>query len=279
MKSHSVEMDTSRSSRDRPTKSGPAKYKAKKQDGERVVTPDESVKEGIYSISFHRATIETLDAFRTMTSTDVLVLFTPLVPPPSDSPKTGEPIDPFEALGRAMAEHHGRVRHVPFIPETGMTDTHKTFLLRASAVVIALCEPTNELKFRTPEQLFMAGRVSKASIALRGQLHFANMVRKEMAKKLSGNLHGTEVPLIITTTGPPDGMLASEVGLVDFDTILHSSSYHPRVLRRMADTLFGLNEEINAELLGDDRGDFELAKRIKSTLNLEDVSDIKIETW
>ncbi|KAF2491889.1 hypothetical protein BU16DRAFT_585060 [Lophium mytilinum] len=80
---------------------------------------------------------------RALHPSSFLVLFTPVVPPPS--PSASPNTDPFEPLGRALAQHHARIRHVPYVPSVGMTDTHLAFLRHAGAVVVVVvCEKGSE---------------------------------------------------------------------------------------------------------------------------------------
>lgn len=75
-------------------------------------------------------------------ATSILVLLTPTVSPPLNSTLSSG-YDPFEPLGRALAETHRRTRHVPYSLSTGLTSTHIPFLDRAAAVVLVLCNPSS----------------------------------------------------------------------------------------------------------------------------------------
>src|SRR4051812_22451231 len=57
---------------------------------------------------------------------DILLLLTPGVAPSLPSARSGLPglpMDPFEPLGRALARHHPKIRHVPYLPRNGITGT------------------------------------------------------------------------------------------------------------------------------------------------------------
>lgn len=49
--------------------------------------------------------------------------------------------DPFETLGRTIATHHPRLRHVPFVAPVGLTKTHAVFLSHADAVLVITAAP------------------------------------------------------------------------------------------------------------------------------------------
>jgi hypothetical protein len=59
-----------------------------------------------------RDTTNWLSNIRTLRSTDVIILLTPVVIPISPDPV--DVSDPFEPLGRSLAKRHARIRHVPY---------------------------------------------------------------------------------------------------------------------------------------------------------------------
>ena len=71
---------------------------------------------------------------------DLLILFTPIIQPP---PEGDARMDLFKPLGHALSEHYKRIRHVPYIPGTSITETHLAFLRRAGAVIIVVCNHPN----------------------------------------------------------------------------------------------------------------------------------------
>ncbi|KAK0352018.1 hypothetical protein LTR91_021803 [Friedmanniomyces endolithicus] len=76
--------------------------------------------------------------------------------------------DPFEMLGIALSKQHSRVRHVPYVPSVGFTDTHDHFLEKAHAVLVVSCEPTisagaspgTDLEFTLAKQAEFVGCVA-----------------------------------------------------------------------------------------------------------------------
>lgn len=87
-------------------------------------------------------------------ATSILLLLTPSVPPLSTSAFNPDS-DPFEPLGRALADIHPRTRHVPYTLSTGLTSTHSAFLDRAAAVVLVLCNPSSAFE-ESQEELISA---------------------------------------------------------------------------------------------------------------------------
>lgn len=87
-------------------------------------------------------------------ATSILLLLTPSVPPlPASTLTPG--CDPFEPLGRALADFHPRTRHVPYTLSAGLTSTHSAFLDRAAAVVLVLCNPSSAFE-ESQEELIAA---------------------------------------------------------------------------------------------------------------------------
>lgn len=75
---------------------------------------------------------------------DMILLLTPgIVPEVSPLNRNpNEPTrDPFEPLGRALARHHPRVHHVPYMPRNGITDTHLVHIALATVVIFVISGP------------------------------------------------------------------------------------------------------------------------------------------
>ncbi|KAF7562802.1 hypothetical protein G7046_g1336 [Stylonectria norvegica] len=69
---------------------------------------------------------------------DLLVLLTPaVIPLPTTSGITS---DPFEPLGKALAQRHPWIRHVPYTKDLGITGTHAAFIKRAKVIIFVLTE-------------------------------------------------------------------------------------------------------------------------------------------
>jgi len=77
-----------------------------------------------------------ISTLRTLPSSASIVLFTPAIPSTCN-------IDPFEPLGKALSVYHRRVRHVPYLPSRGMTETHETFCHHAAFIIIVVCSAVN----------------------------------------------------------------------------------------------------------------------------------------
>jgi ribosomal protein S18 acetylase RimI-like enzyme len=77
-----------------------------------------------------------------MSKDAILVLLTPLVVPPESQRDAA--CDPFEPLGRQLAEKHLSVRHVPYTKQAGITGIHVAFIRKADVVVFVITGlPTN----------------------------------------------------------------------------------------------------------------------------------------
>ena len=86
-----------------------------------------------------------LTSLRSLPSSSLILLLTPvLTPAQSDlSEADTKATDPFESFGREISKLHRRLRHVPYVPEIGMTDTHTAFIEQAAAVIVVVCEPAD----------------------------------------------------------------------------------------------------------------------------------------
>lgn len=75
---------------------------------------------------------------------DAILLLTPGIIPevsPLNRDSLGITSDPFEPLGRALAKYHPRVRHVPYIPRNGITETHVVHIRLAALVIFVISGP------------------------------------------------------------------------------------------------------------------------------------------
>lgn len=116
--------------------------------------------------------MQTMSNLHHLPKTSTVVLFTPVLTPaasistkPSSKkqPDSSSTTDPFETLGRSLASHHPRIRHVPYVPKIGFTPTHSAFMNQADAVIVVLCEPQTSkreilnLQFGFAEQTLETG--------------------------------------------------------------------------------------------------------------------------
>lgn len=90
-----------------------------------------------------RLSSSSLGSLRSLPPTSLVLLLTPVLAPAhlDHSNLDSNTTDPFEAFGRELSKHHHRLRHVPYLPKVGMTDTHIAFIEQAAAVVVVICEP------------------------------------------------------------------------------------------------------------------------------------------
>ena len=91
-------------------------------------------------------------------ASDNILLLTPVVKPLNLSIDQSYPVDPFETLGRAIAERHPRVRHAPYTAH-GLTPTHEALIRQANAIIIATSNGN-----RLPYQIAMARHVAAVSV-------------------------------------------------------------------------------------------------------------------
>jgi GNAT superfamily N-acetyltransferase len=69
---------------------------------------------------------------------DILLLLTPVIVPVDA--ETDPATDPFECMGKAIADRHSLVRHVPYTKAHGITGVHVAFIKRAKAIIFVLTE-------------------------------------------------------------------------------------------------------------------------------------------
>lgn len=97
--------------------------------------------------------------------TSILVLLTPTVPRRNPN----SPSDPFEPLGRALSRSFPRLRHVPYTLSAGLTDVHRPFLQRATAVVFVLCNTSSAMIESQDEVVRALQSTLRARDAMPGQ--------------------------------------------------------------------------------------------------------------
>lgn len=83
-----------------------------------------------------------LTSLRSLPSSSLVLLLTPVLAPAhaDKSEAAATATDPFESFGRELSSLHRRLRHVPYVPKIGMTDTHVAFIEQAAAVIVVVCE-------------------------------------------------------------------------------------------------------------------------------------------
>lgn len=137
---------------------------------------------------------------------DIVALLTPVVPPAQVQLEAKEDRDPFEPLGRALAERHPWIRHVPYTSRNGITSTHVGFIKRAKAVIFVI------------SGLPVAGQSSQVEMA-------------EIARAI-----GEQRPQIIVACQSVDDLGLLEA---DFSTIIELPGYSSSHLQEAAAILFG----------------------------------------
>lgn len=93
-----------------------------------------------------RYSSHSLAVLRSLTPESLVLLLTPVLQPAKTQRSRSKygPADPFEDFGRELSKMHRRLRHVPYVSEVGMTETHVAFIEQAAAIIVVICEPANE---------------------------------------------------------------------------------------------------------------------------------------
>ncbi|KAK4632067.1 hypothetical protein CLAFUW4_03739 [Fulvia fulva] len=154
----------------------------------------------------------TAEGLASLGNSSTIVLFTPVIAPAGSAKatnKTNGSADPFEPLGRALSRHHKRVRHVPYVPNIGFTETHDAFLSQADAVIVVICEPD-------------AGKHE----ALANQVDFAEATRDGLEESSCAG------SLILIQCGDARGTFWPD--LSQFDNTLKCQSYDSNTAQQIA---------------------------------------------
>lgn len=187
-----------------------------------------------------RASSPSMATLRSLPASANLLLFTPVALPsgtkqgvdakPSASSLRASsiatsPIDPFEAFGRALSQHHHRIRHVPYVPIRGFTATHEAFLQQADAVVVVNCQPADRTE---------AGQDFRVEDSLSVQADFAERVLQALDERASDAGRRRAVPLLLVQFG--DDEERSDVE--GCDNVFQAETYSAEVAKGMARLLF-----------------------------------------
>ena len=180
-----------------------------------------------------------------------VLILTPVVPHPPVNVCGNVPrdvtMDPFEPLGRAIAERHDKpVFHVPYVPAVGLTSKHEVFLREAGAVIVIVCEPT---RFSAAESSVRSQLSSACQHAFSGNtVNFLRAEFEELSdvrppKDTSESNEKMPTPLLIyiasklTLRGEQD--YAEEMRSRGFRNVIHANCYTPRALHVVSDLIFG----------------------------------------
>ena len=186
-------------------------------------------------VSFVRSSSTPLERIASLNENEPLVLFTPFVPPPtatSQSRSQGaasnqNAVDPFETLGRDLAERHRCVQHVPFRPSVGIMASHEPFVRNAGAIIIVIWGSAVTTGPNEPNPSFLTATVAQRA--------FADAVRG----LISGSTQ--PAPIILFITGTTQRTITErDFGnqLRNFENILHSQVYNQLTSRQFVEILF-----------------------------------------
>jgi len=129
----------------------------------------------------HAPSTTSVGRFKRLGPSATLLLFTPVTTPfgysapgkadakhvqAASTPKARINTDPFEMLGRAFSKFHRRIRHVPYVPRVGFTETHDLFLREADAVIVVTYMPEE------PADTGASSPCSTASVSITNQARF-----------------------------------------------------------------------------------------------------------
>jgi hypothetical protein len=181
------------------------------------------------------AATTTLTRLRELSPSAVLVLFTPVMVPFGFSDhsqamtKTSQvraklETDPFEMLGLALSKQHSRIRHVPYIPTVGFTETHNVFTTRADALIVATCQPEHRMvkvnDTETPDEEHLAMQVA-----------FATRTAESLAE--AGRVD--EVPMICLHWGDD----AAPLEIQTYKDVFAGETYNAESVEQIVQLLFG----------------------------------------
>ena len=119
-----------------------------------------------------------------LSTTDTVLLLTPVVRPLHPTPPGELPTDPFEPLGRALARRHPRIRHAPYTIQ-GILPLHASLIKRAAAVIFVT---VNALQ--TPQQAYQI-RMAEAVKQICGSKPFVALAACDPYDLLSARPFGT----------------------------------------------------------------------------------------
>ncbi|KAI7235293.1 hypothetical protein KC330_g4328 [Hortaea werneckii] len=148
-----------------------------------------------------RSPARNIAQLRDLPASAILMLFTPVmisyVPAPNTPPPSKLATDPFESLGKAFSKHHRRIRHVPYVPAVGFTDTHEAFLAQADAVILVSCGGGSEQQHPPPPIIKVESRTKDDPTSiLAKQAQFAHDASLALAEMGGGDGCSRNVPMI-----------------------------------------------------------------------------------
>lgn len=161
-----------------------------------------------------RYSSHSLAVLRSLTPKSLVLLLSPVLKPANQKRSRSKygPADPFEDFGRELSKMHRRLRHVPYVPEVGMTETHTAFIEQAAAVIVVICESAD----------VSAGRLDH-------QRSFADAVY------VKGE-HFTTVPFVLVRFD--DDVATTDFDEDDYENVLHAESLTRTASTKAAQLLF-----------------------------------------
>lgn len=179
----------------------------------------------------------------------LLLLFTPASPSPSRTRPGQADHDPFEVLGRSLADHFPRVRHVPYSIHDGMTEAHVEFIRAATINIVVVAEVSHSCSNVNGEvHGLIDGRRSLST-----QMQFANVVRSIARGSVSDPPRPAPPAILITIGRSLMTTWRSRVtALQDWQLVLNVASNDPIAIHKAVEVLVGEGhaDGVNGEVLG-----------------------------
>lgn len=165
-----------------------------------------------------RLSSSSLDSLRSLPSTSLVLVLTPVLAPAylDHSTLDSNTTDPFEAFGRELSKHHHRLRHVPYLPKIGMTNTHIAFIGQAAAVVVVICEPEDS---------------DEQSIIITAQQSFADEVLTRQEDLKNGD---EETPFVLIRFENTDSDYIDD----EYSNVLRAPAFTKQACAKAAQLLF-----------------------------------------
>ncbi|KAF2202315.1 hypothetical protein GQ43DRAFT_430874 [Delitschia confertaspora ATCC 74209] len=169
---------------------------------------------------FVRSSEAILNRFRSLHQAEYIILFTPVVPHPAGTELRLD-MDPFEPLGRSLSRRHSRIRHVPYVPSRGLTQTHLDFLRSAGSVIMVVCA----MEYLSSQDMY----------GYSDQTQFAQDITRQIEQDRSL----VSVPILLLLITNSQGNLLHQDGVKDFPAVISCTDYTPAALEEVARVMFG----------------------------------------
>lgn len=171
----------------------------------------------VADVRFNCFSAKALDALRNLRQGASIVFLTPVIIPAGNVEKYNQAptTDPFEFFGRQVSKKHAPLRHVPYVAGYGFTGDHATFISKAGAVIVVVCEPHGGDRMQS----------------MQDQMRFAQQALKAVQRR---DETARSIPVVLVQCGSGERFSGNDV----FDTVVESSTFNDDVARRLAEVIF-----------------------------------------